>query len=111
MRWEGGDEDVVGGGDVDDDPDGTQRDDDDDGDDFPLREGISPADLCLAESFLLSVWFPPWDGGGNLFWSAPPLILDQRDVIRQGVTGRNLIKVPVQALKEFVSHFIYSSFV
>ena len=37
--------------DGDDDPDEVRRDDDDDGDDFPLREGIPPADSCLPESF------------------------------------------------------------
>jgi hypothetical protein len=30
---------------------------------FPLREGISPADFCLLESFL-SLCFPPRRGGG-----------------------------------------------
>jgi hypothetical protein len=31
----------------------------------PLREGISPADFCLPESFLsLSLCFPPRRGGG-----------------------------------------------
>ena len=30
----------------------------------PLREGISPADFCLPESFSLSVCFPPRSGGG-----------------------------------------------
>ena len=48
MRWrdDGGDH-------VDDDPDDSWCDgnDDDDGDDSHLREGISPADFCLPESF------------------------------------------------------------
>ena len=48
QRWNNG-----GDGD-DDDPDEVQRDDGDDGVDFPLREGISPADPCLPESFFLS---------------------------------------------------------
>jgi hypothetical protein len=30
----------------------------------PLREGISPADFCLPESFSLSSVFPPRRGGG-----------------------------------------------
>ena len=40
--------------DDDDDPDEVQHDDGDDGNDFPLREGISPADFSLPESFSLS---------------------------------------------------------
>ena len=64
MRWDRGDEGVVGGDDVDDDPDGAQCDDD--SDDFPLWEGISPVDFCLSDSFLLSVSFPPRDGGGKI---------------------------------------------
>jgi hypothetical protein len=31
---------------------------------FPLREGISPVDFCLPESFSLSGVFPPRRGGG-----------------------------------------------
>ena len=50
MRWGDSGEGVVGGDGVDDDPDGARRDDGDDGNDFPLREGISPADFCLPES-------------------------------------------------------------
>jgi hypothetical protein len=30
----------------------------------PLREGISPIDFCLPESFCLSLCFPPSRGGG-----------------------------------------------
>jgi hypothetical protein len=30
----------------------------------PLREGISPVDFCLPESFSLSGVFPPRRGGG-----------------------------------------------
>ena len=58
MKWSGGDDGDAGGD--DDDPDEVRRDDDDDGDDFPLREGISPADFCLPESFSLSVVSASW---------------------------------------------------
>ena len=52
MRWgDDGDDGAGGGYDVDDDPDDARRDGDDDGSDFPLREGISPADSCLPEIF------------------------------------------------------------
>ncbi|KAK1698725.1 hypothetical protein QYE76_015422 [Lolium multiflorum] len=47
---DGGDDDDDDGGDGDD----VQLDDDDDGVDFPLREGISPADSCPPESSFLS---------------------------------------------------------
>ena len=46
---DGGDDDVD-----DDDGDDVQLDDGDDGVDFPLREGISPADLSPPESSFLS---------------------------------------------------------
>ena len=37
----------------------------------PLREGISPTDFSLPESFF-SLWcFPPHSGGGIFFWSLP----------------------------------------
>ena len=48
QRWNNG------GDDDDDDPDEVQRDGGDDGVDLPLREGISPADPRLPESFSLS---------------------------------------------------------
>ena len=52
MRWgDDGDEGADGGDDIDDDPDDARRDDDDDSGDFPLREGISPANFSLSESF------------------------------------------------------------
>ena len=35
----------------------------------PLREGISPADFSLPESFSLSGVFPPRSGGGIFLWS------------------------------------------
>ena len=40
---------------------------------FPLREGISPADFSLPESFF-SLLFPPRGGGGIFFfWDSPCL--------------------------------------
>ncbi|KAK1605867.1 hypothetical protein QYE76_029540 [Lolium multiflorum] len=55
-RCSGGDGGVDGGDDDDDDDDGddVRLDDDGDGVDFPLREGISPADSCPPESSFLS---------------------------------------------------------
>ena len=52
-RCSGGDGDVDGGDDDDDNGDDVQLDDGDDDVDFPLREGISPADLSLPESSFL----------------------------------------------------------
>jgi hypothetical protein len=37
----------------------------------PLREGISPADFCLLESFSLSVCFLPHRGSGVFLHSSP----------------------------------------
>ena len=54
MGCSGGDDGVGGGDDDDDDPDEVQLDDGDDGDDFPLREGISPGRFLPAGSFSLS---------------------------------------------------------
>ena len=48
---DGGDDDEDDG---DGDGDDVQLDDGDDGVDFPLREGISPADSCPPESSFLS---------------------------------------------------------
>ena len=66
MRCSGGD----GGGDDDDDGDDdgddVQLDDDDDGVDFPLREGISPADFSLPESSFLSGVFRPAEAAVTL---------------------------------------------
>ena len=50
----GGDGGDDGGDDDDGDGDDVQLDDGDDGVDFPLREGISPADSCPPESSFLS---------------------------------------------------------
>ena len=53
MRWgDDGDEGAGGGDDVDE----ARRGGDDDGGDFPLREGISPADFSLPEPFFMSVF-------------------------------------------------------
>ena len=53
-RCSGGDDGDGGGDDGDDDPNEVQLDDGDDGVDFPLPEGISPADSCPPESSFLS---------------------------------------------------------
>ena len=58
-KWSGGDDGDGGGIDGDDDPNEVQLDDVDDGVDFPLREGISPADSSLPESSFLSGVFRP----------------------------------------------------
>ena len=44
--------------DDDDDPDDARHDDGDGGDDFHLREGISPAESPRQEGLYLSVSFP-----------------------------------------------------
>ncbi|KAK1648858.1 hypothetical protein QYE76_066663 [Lolium multiflorum] len=63
-RCSGGDGGVDGGDDDDDDDDDVQLDDGD-GVDFPLREGISPADSCPPESSFLSGVSPPRRGGSQ----------------------------------------------
>ena len=55
----GGDGGDDGGDDGDGGGDDVQLDDGDDGVDFPLREGISPADFSLPESSFLSGVFRP----------------------------------------------------
>ena len=55
----GGDGGDDGGDDGDDVGDDVQLDDSDDGVDFPLREGVSPADFSLPESSFLSGVFRP----------------------------------------------------
>ena len=65
-KWSCGDDGDVVEDDVHDDPDEARGDDDDDGDDFPLREGISPADFSLLESFFSLCCFRP-RGGGRIF--------------------------------------------
>ena len=37
----------------------------------PLREGISPADFSLPESFFSLWYFPPRSGGRIFLWSLP----------------------------------------
>ena len=59
---DGGDDD----GDDDDDPNDVHLDDDYDGVDFPLREGISPADFSLPESSFLSGVFRPAEAAVTL---------------------------------------------
>ena len=55
--------------DGDDDPDDARRDDDDDGNDFPLREGISPAESARQRP-LFSLSFAPWRRRKNI--AKPP---------------------------------------
>ena len=50
-KWSCRDDGTGGEDDVDDDPGEARGNDDDDGDDFPLWEGISPADFSLPELF------------------------------------------------------------
>ena len=70
-EWSGGDDGDGGGDDDDDDPDEVQLDDGDDGDDFPLREGISPGRFLPAGE-LFALWcFPPRGGGGIFRWPSP----------------------------------------
>lgn len=59
MRCSGGDGGDGDGDDDDGDGDDVQLDVGDDGVDFPLREGISPADFRLPESSFLSGVFRP----------------------------------------------------
>ena len=64
-RCSGGDDGDGGGDDGDDDPNEVQLDDGDDGVDFPLREGISPADFSLPESSFLSGVFRPAEAAAS----------------------------------------------
>ena len=63
----GGDGGDDGGDDDDGDGDDVQLDDGDDGVDFPLREGISPADSCPPESSFLSGVLRPAEAAVALF--------------------------------------------
>ena len=56
--------------DVDDDLDDARCDDDDGGDDFPLWEGISPAESPRQEGLSLFVSFPSRRGGGKILRNA-----------------------------------------
>ena len=68
---DGGDDGADGGDDEDDDHDEVQLDGGGDGDDFPLREGISPGRF-LSAGELFSLWcFPPRSGGGIFLRAAP----------------------------------------
>ena len=69
-KWDGGDSGAGGGDDVDDDPDEARRDGGDDGDNFPLPEGICPANFFLPESSLFSISVSPRDGGRKIKRSA-----------------------------------------
>ena len=65
-RCSGGDGGDDGGDDDDGDGDDVQLDVGDDGVDFPLREGISPADFSLPESSFLSGVFRPAEAAVTL---------------------------------------------
>ena len=72
MRWsDKGDEEFDGGDDVDDDPDDARRDGADDGSDFPLREGISPADISMPELFFSLSGFHLAEAKEYFFMDAP----------------------------------------
>ncbi|KAK1648634.1 hypothetical protein QYE76_066439 [Lolium multiflorum] len=70
-RCSGGDGGVDDGDDGDDDGDDVPLDDDGDGVDFPLREGISPADSCPPESSFLSGVLRPAEAAVTLHASTP----------------------------------------
>ena len=61
--------------DDDDDPDNARHDDGDGGDDFPLREGITPAEPPRQEGVLFSLSFPSQRGGGKLLRSGSSIQL------------------------------------
>ena len=71
-KWSDGDDDAGGGYDDDDDPDEVQGVGDDDGNDFPLREGISPADFSLPESFFSLCCFRLVEAAEYFLWLSPP---------------------------------------
>jgi len=64
---------LVGGGgdDVDYDLDDARRDDDDDGDDFPLWEGISPAESARQRPLFSLSSSPPRGGSGKILQTSP----------------------------------------
>ena len=70
-KWSCGDDGAVGEDDVDNDPDEARGDDYDDGDDFPLREGISPADFSLPELFFSPSGFHLVEAVEKLLLAAP----------------------------------------
>ena len=88
MRWDDDGDDGAGGGDdVDDDPDDARGD----GDDFPLREGISPADFSLPEPFFSLSGFRLAEAAKKLLDSAPDVFRSRRRStpkgFRKGATG------------------------
>ena len=66
-----GDDGPGGGDDVDDDPDDAWRDCNDDGGDFPLWDGISPADFSLPEFFFSLSGFRLAEVAEKLLVAAP----------------------------------------
>ncbi|KAK1607155.1 hypothetical protein QYE76_030828 [Lolium multiflorum] len=86
----GGDGGDDGGDDDDGDGDDVQLDGGDDGVDFPLREGISPADSCPPESSLSGVLRPAeaavtlqwkWEEIGMDFITGLPMTNKKKDMI------------------------------
>ena len=70
---------------ADDDPDDARHDDGDGGDDFPLREGISPAESPHQEGVFFSLSFSSRRGGGKLLRSGSPIKLGQGGKYAEGV--------------------------
>ena len=79
--------------DDDNDPDEVQRDDGDDGDDFPLWEGISPADFSFPESFFLCMVSISW----RIFPGGTPSIFRVTGVIytKEEREGPSQVALPV----------------
>ena len=73
MRWVDDGDGVDGGDDVDDDPDDARCDDGDGGGDFPLWEGISPAESPLQVGVFFSRVFPSRRGGEKILRSDSPM--------------------------------------
>ena len=63
--------------DDDDDPNDARHDDGDGGDDFPLREGISPAESPCQEGIFFSLPFPSQRGGEEILRIASLMFLGQ----------------------------------
>src|SRR5215217_210908 len=72
-RCSGGDGGVDGGDDDDDDPDEVQLNDGGDGDDFPLREGISPTDSCPPRALFSLVFLRPVEAAVSIL-AYPPCL-------------------------------------
>ena len=80
-KWSYGDDGAVG---EEDNPDEARGDDDDDGD----REGISPADFSLPESFSLSVVSAPEAAAEYFFEASPDVFRSEGGYRRKGGSRR-----------------------